>query len=213
MPRILAMETPKKALLRGQDHMWSVMLELDKAGPFTTGDVDRQTNVRGGQQVARYMNALRKSGHLEAVGQEALPVGKVTVWRVARREPVAPSIKADGSPSLYGRRIQSMWNVLRGPQARNGIRAEELALLASIEECVVAVGTAKEYLHALNKAGCLQELHPAKMGKGGSTATYRLTNAAKTGPQAPMLMASRLIFDPNLGKVLGRELEAVEIEP
>lgn len=212
MPRIVAFEAGGKPILRGKDHLWSVMLELDRAGPFTVRDVDDQTNMPDISHVWRYVKALHVGGFLVVVGEVPARSRNAVLYQVAQRVPHAPRLDRDGMPSTYGRRIQNMWNVLRGPGAGTGIRPEELALLASTEACPVTLASAKDYLYALSMAGCLQVVKPAKKGRNGHSAAYRLPSSRRTGPLAPMVMATRMVFDPNTNSIVKRELEAVEVD-
>ncbi len=209
----------KGARLKGYDHYWRVIRELGADGAeFTIADVVQQSNAHP-DSVGDYIRRLTRTTPpiLEHVGwrQVRNPRWRPGVWTKARtfrllqspRE--TPSVRRNGEESRYGRIRQHMWNILRGPQGRAGIDARELVMLAETEEFPIALGTAKEYLQKLEAAGYLSVEQVAAQHR---LTRYRLRPSMNTGPKAPKLLKTRVVYDPNRKVIVGTAL-AEEASP
>ncbi len=112
--------------------------------------------------------------------------------------PEAPRVRIDGTrvPPSLGQ--DHMWRTIQ--MSRGGFSATDLAIGARTEEVSVSVATAKSYVTRLCKAGYLDILVP---GGPGHEAIYALKPGMRTGPRAPMILATKVVWDPNLGKAMG----------
>lgn len=112
--------------------------------------------------------------------------------------PEAPRVRSDGTrvPPSLGQ--DHMWRTIQ--MSRGGFSATDLAIGARTEEVSVSATTAKSYVLRLCKAGYLDILVP---GGPGREAVYALRPGMRTGPRAPMILATKVVWDPNLGKAMG----------
>ncbi len=207
MSRVLAFDVPPgKPVLRGNDHYWRVILDLDDRGPWTVADIRARCDGKVESSTIRDFVKRLVAGGFASVDEQG-PAG--TLYRLLKRCLATPSLRRDGTPGLQGRGQTAMWNVLRGPLGRTGISAPEVALYASTETVRVAPSSAASYLKHLAQAGyllCLRE------GKPGKPASYRLKPAMQTGPLPPLVLRTQIVFDQNRGEAVG-PVEAREVEP
>ena len=151
--------------------------------------------------VRKYMLALVNGGYIEvASGGGTSDKGKFTTRTMRLVRDIgaeAPAIAPDGSPSpTLG--VEAMWRTLRILQE---VDAQSLADQASVA-APVSLGTAKQYLMWLQRAGYVHVVAPAK---GGALARFRLVPARYSGPKAPVVQKGVVqVFDPNNGKVVYR---------
>ncbi len=208
MPFILENEL-LGAKLTGHDHFWRVIRELGAGGAsFTISDVVGQTRAHKdsvGDFVRRLCRATppiaERAGYRE-VKAAHWGEGKSTkavAYRLLQSPRDTPSLRRDGTPGRYGQMRQQIWNILRGPQARAGITAGELAFLAETDR-PVKQSTAAEYLIWLHAAGYLVVEEKAAHGR---LTRYRLRPSMNTGPLAPKLLKTRVVYDPNRLEVMG----------
>ena len=215
MPFILEMEL-KASRLRGHDHFWDVIRAHGVGGEFTVVDVVGQTNAHQAS-VDDFVRRLLRAGYLALAGyrQVANPhwtvnkAVKARLYRVLKVPSDTPSLRRDGSAGSYGTGRQNMWNILRGPQAREGIDARDLVLLAETDDVPVSLASAKEYLGRLEVAGYLKVAQKAASGR---LTRYRLAPGMNTGPKAPKLLKTRVVYDPNRREVVG-DTVAEEVSP
>jgi hypothetical protein len=102
-----------------------------------------------------------------------------------------------------------MWNIIRGPQARDGIDARDLVVLAETDDVQIGLATAKEYLLRLAAAGYLICLKKAAQNR---LSRYRLLPDMNTGPKAPKVLKTSVVYDTNRRMVIGRAI-AEEVRP
>ncbi|WP_279480307.1 hypothetical protein [Aureimonas sp. SK2] len=188
---------PGKPILRGNEHYWQVIRQLDEAGTWTVHEIDLQSRTKARGTITDYVKRLVKAGIAEPTGEMRQHRNMTTpTYRLLKRPVTAPSLKADGTPSHLGRAQAQIWNVMRSPMARHGITVVDLALFASTEVVPIARSTAQRYADRLEAAGYLL------VGKA-SPKTYRLKPDMNTGPKPPAVIEARMIFDRNRGAIVG----------
>lgn len=207
MSRILKfLVPPGKRVLRGHEHFWSVIRELDARGPWAIGDVHSLTNSVDRSTVRDYVKRLVAGGfaHVTATGTEVQPR-----YRLIKAPLVAPKLRRDGSVAVQGRGQVQMWNVIRGPMSREGFTFKDLALYGSTEALAVKEVSAKSYVKHLAAAGYLLCV---RKGRPQHPAVWRLKPAMNTGPKPPLILRTQIVFDQNrneaIGPVTAREVEA-----
>jgi len=181
-----------KRVLRGWDHCWSLMMAHamnDEA--FSITDIDKETNGRRAD-VRDFVKRLVAGGFLESTGNRH--------YRVIRKQSMTPSVRRDGTVIEGVGRNQAMWNTMRSPVCRAGFTADDLVNWGSTDDVKIGRETARTYIKRLAEAGYLIALDK---GKPGRLATWRLLPHMNTGPRAPKVLRSRMIFDPNKEKVIG----------
>lgn len=199
----------KDVRLRGHDHYWSLMRELGKnGGVFTVKDVVGATTAHH-STVDDYMKRLVRAGIIAPAGHQGEGRWAQKTFQLVESPRETPSLRRSGERGDYGRSRQNMWNVIRGPQGRTGIAGDELAMLAATDDIPVAVGSAKEFLQRLEKAGYLTVAQKAAHHR---LARYRLKPSMNTGPMAPKLLRARIVYDPNTRTVVG-SVVAEEVSP
>ncbi|NDW04043.1 hypothetical protein [Jiella pacifica] len=207
MSAILEFRTaPGKPVLRGHAFFWSVIRELGaEGGLVSVHAVLQRTNRTERSTVADYFRRLEAAGIIEDSGErETLHKGRDTPLYKLLKTPLAtPRVNRDGTPAQQGRGQQHMWNVLRGPESRGGLTADDLALRAATEEIPVSVHSAKAFLKRLNAAGYLAQV------KHG---LWKLKPAMDTGPLAPLILKTKVVYDQNLREAQS-PLEAEEDRP
>lgn len=217
MPFVLEIEM-QGAKVSGHDHFWRVIRELGAGGArFTISDVVGQTRAHKhsvGDFVRRLCRATPPIAERAGYRQVKAPhwgEGKSTravTYRLLQAPFETPSLRRDGTPGRYGELRQQMWNILRGPQARAGITSSELVMLAETDR-PIKQGTAAEYLIWLHAAGYLVIEEKAAHGR---LTRYRLRPSMNTGPRAPKVLKTRLVYDPNRLEVVGAA-QAEEVAP
>lgn len=199
MAEILALEVDRsRPIRRGSAYMWSVVRDLTKERRdrvFTATDVLDQTNATELSTVRKWARTLVKAGILEEVEGG---------FRCLKRPTMLPHISNAGK--VVGGRNDAMWAAIR---ALKSFSPRELALVASTEEAPVKEWTAKSYTALLHAAGYLVVISAATPRR---QATYRLKPSKNTGPLAPRILRSKLVYDPNLAQVMG-DAECEEVDP
>ncbi|RUW41487.1 hypothetical protein EOA37_09500 [Mesorhizobium sp. M2A.F.Ca.ET.015.02.1.1] len=194
MRPLLEMVQLNLAVPRGEAGFWSIILELDKAGPWTVRQVSDRTSVRV-QSARMYIRKLRLGGFAEVVETRAtgnLPDAMVYRLAEGKKPLLAPRLNNDGEP-LPETNKDKLW------------RAMKMTRKFTPDDLVAACGdvpwsTARGYCFALTAAGIL-----VKQGD-----VFRLVK--NLGNQAPRVLRAKLVFDPNANVVVGSSI-ATEIEP
>lgn len=191
----------KDIRLRGHDYIWDVIREKGNLGvEFTVLDIVGQTNAH---KATVHDFILRLTRAEEPIAEKAGWRGeghwRQRTYRLLQRPLDTPSLRRDGTAGLYGRGRQQMWNILRS-RAGAAYDAEELVLYASTDTVVIALGTAKEYLQRLAKAGYLTVVQRAANHR---LERYRLRPSMNTGPHSPKLLRTRVVYDPNRRELVG----------
>lgn len=189
MPIILALRVDKtRKIRRGQDALWQVVRDL------TAADRDRQVFL---SEIARQMDedASILKLHIGRLVKAGFMIPDTSIagpcWRLVKRPTKIPVAQT---------RQDAMWASMR---ALKTFDARELALAATTEALPVSVSTAKQYLKFLAPAGYLALVREAIPGSGGRLALYRLKPSMDTGPEAPKVLRTLLVYDPNRDEVFG----------
>lgn len=199
MSIILALKIQKgKTVLRGHDHFWSVIMDRHARGEtFSPRDIDGASNGHD-PAVRDFVRRLERAGLLEVVKKASSH--RETQYRPTVIQSRAPRVRRDGSMIESQPGTRCMWNLIRGPMGRQGFTFRDLVNWAATDETKISVETAKAYIKTLKKAGYLQVLHA---GKPGAPATLRLIPSMNTGANAPMILRTKLVYDPNRDEVMG----------
>ena len=180
-----------RSALNQRPHMWQVMCDLSRSGPFTIADVRSRLNTATADSVRKYLRALLAAGYVHR--QDNRAAGGSVLWQVIRPQAQAPRLRQDGAASsAAGRGQQHLWNAMRRLKSFD---YHELAALASTEEVRISPATAQRYIGLLHRAGYLQEVERPRPRHRGR---YRLK--LNTGPRAPRII--RTLHDPNTGDVI-----------
>ncbi len=182
---------------RGQDGYWAIITDLADGGRtfFTLADIDGRSNV-GRSVVAEYVGRLVKAGYLEIVSTERLSrVGVRHTYRLARTSREAPRLRRDGSAYPETARDR-MWRAMKMLDRWTWV---DIAMATETETLLPVLSfTVKTYIQRLAAAGVVQMLDK---GGPGRPATYRLLR--NIGAQAPRILRTHLVFDPNSNTLLG----------
>ncbi|MEX2481204.1 MAG: hypothetical protein WD928_10115 [Gammaproteobacteria bacterium] len=199
MPFILELEL-QGSKLRGHDRFWEIIGEIGRGGePFTVLDIVGRTNAHKAT-VVDFVKRLVRGELLAEAGWRGEGRFRQRAYRLVKWQGQTPSLRRDGTRGAYGRGRQQMWNVLRSPHAVKGIAADDLAMLAATDDVAVGIGSAKEFLLVLEKAGYLRVLQKAANNR---LTRYQLRPAMNSGPLAPKLLKTRLVYDQNRRAVVG----------
>jgi len=176
----------------GRQAVWEAVRELRK---FTLAEVAEASGENEGT-VRSYVKNLVAGGYLN----RSAPNGPFVAVRyeLARDDGVeAPRLRRDGGPVLQGLAREQMWRTMK---MLRSFTALDLAVAASTESVPVAEDDAKNYVRHLARAGYLAELRPGSPGRPG---LHRL--AVDTGPRPPMVTRAKVVFDPNLNRLVWHE--------
>lgn len=212
MSTILAFENPGKPVMRGIDHFWKVIRDLDADGPWSVRDIDLRSNVSHRSTISDFVRRLVAAGMAEITDARVAvsgPTKSAATYRLSGPQPMrAPRLRRDGTVAEQGRGQQQMWNVMRGPLARDGFTFHDLALWGSTEQVVISKDSAKKYVQHLAGAGYLLEIRP---GAPARPAVWRLKPSMNTGPRPPLILTAKIVYDQN--KMTAAPFEAVEVAP
>jgi len=177
-------------------------IRAQRGAEWTRYHIARVADVKDGT-VATYVQSLEKAGIVAVSRQEKASSGaSICFYKLARDEGIeAPRVRRDGARVTQGMAQEQMWRTLRMLNA--DINTRELVAHASTPEIPVAVSAANDYLQILHAAGYLIRTVAGKgTGNGGIQARYRLSAVRNTGPRPPMVCRTRVVYDPNLDKVV-----------
>lgn len=198
MPIILRLKIDgSKRVLRGHDHFWNILREQTLGGNSTTAlAVAKECQPGVDADLRDFIRRLVKGGF--AVRNDA---GRI---ELLQRPVLTPRLNRDGSicPQWYG--PQQMWTVLR--RRIQGTTVRDLAMDASTDDIQVSKKAAEHYLRGLKAAGLVVVTKQADR-----TSIYRLAPGANTGPMAPRVMRSSMVFDLNTARIAGTDIEAEEV--
>jgi len=198
MPIILKVKIgASRPILRGHDHYWSVIRRLGTDGAtFTAAAVSMDCQPGVEADIRDFIRRLCRAGIARR--------NEAGLVELLQRPSNTPRLARDGSENPQWRGRQQMWNVMR--RSVGGIATKQLAIDATTDDVAVSEGAAKSYCQALHAAGLLIIVPKSR------PAIYRLTGSANTGPKAPKVLASQLIYDENLAAIVGDVIEAEEVE-
>ncbi len=191
---------PGKPVLRGHDHYWSVIRDLGKYGRlFTTKEVAGRSNDPKDRSIADFLQRLRKAGFVEIAAKQSLKEGNRQPYhyRLLKRPLKTPKIRRDGTVVPAGDGQTFMWNAMR---ALGQFTASELAIAASTEDHSVSRRSALAYSTRLQQAGYLWVV---SQGSGGRAQVWHLKQSMITGPQAPMILETKMVWDANREEIVG----------
>ncbi|WP_153769254.1 hypothetical protein [Labrenzia sp. CE80] len=196
-------------IYRGHDHYWSAIRDLGKFGQlFTFHDVDMVCNDRDGEAIGEFLRRLQRAGFLEVVETKQVstagqgPTNQKTfrqrIYRLLKRPTATPIINRDGSMGKQGRGQEQIWNAIR---ALKTFETKELTIAAGTDEVSISRETVQTYVVHLESAGYLQAL---RRGKGRTPGIWRLKPSMNTGPKAPKILRSKMVYDVNRKEIMGR---------
>lgn len=188
-------------VLRGGDHYWSVVMEYAmREETFTARDIIGQSNASS-NDVRGFLRRLSLAGYIDVAGQDPL------TYRVMKPQAATPRVRSDGSVIGGVSRNQAMWNLMRGPVGRSGFTANDLAMLASTDEVSISQDCAARYIKRLDDAGYLVL---RQKGARRRLPVWALLADMISGPEAPKVLKSRMVYDPNRAEVMGQPLAEEE---
>ncbi|MDC7984786.1 hypothetical protein PQJ75_13705 [Rhodoplanes sp. TEM] len=183
---------------RGHDHYWAVIRTLDKAGPWTAGEVVGESNAHRAS-VHDFVGRLVKAGIARHAGGERAPR-----YRLAQSPAATPRLRRNGTAAPPSAQAQ-LWCAIR---QLGQFTYAELILAASTDELAIEEITARSYLKRLSAAGYITAVVP---GAPGKPAVWKLKPSMNTGPKAPQILRAHVVFDPNRGAVVGGPVQAEEV--
>ena len=182
----------------GRRAIWLCFRELSEKGPVTLLDLAVKTRINRGT-IRTYMESLVAGGYAE---KSPFVRGEWTAYRLIRDVGVEhPRLNKKGEAIVTSR--ETMW---RSMKMLPMFTAQDLALTATTSRCTVSPVDAADYCKHLLAAGYLALVREG--GKDGK-AVYKLLPGMRTGPLAPMVQRTKVVFDPNTNKVMWNE----EMEP
>lgn len=143
---------------------------------FTAADVAGALRLRKLRDISNHLEDLASKGVLRRV-----PGG---AYRCIRTPDVA-------GESAIAAKIQHMWNILRGRQAKPSITVEDLAFLSSTETHPVSVEEARSFIALLLQANWVTDRGAAGV----------VLHSDRAGPTAPAVMQTTCLVDRNAGTV------------
>lgn len=170
---------------RGEAGYWSIIRDLDRAGPWTVRQICARTNVKT-QAVGRYVRQLRLAGIAQIVETKKacgdnLPAA--LSYRLNKRPLIAPRLTLEGQVKPESA-LDQLWRAMK--------MAKVFSLADMADHCPdIPRETAKRYLSQLAAAGVVV----------GTPSRYRL--ARNLGNQAPKILNTKLVYDPNSKSVIG----------
>jgi len=87
--------------------------------------------------------------------------------------------------------------------------AQDIVAWSSTDNTRISIETAKSYIAVLARAGYLIEMVKGTPGKLG---IWRLAPHMNTGPLAPMILRTKMVFDQNRHEIVG-PVETEEVQP
>lgn len=203
MPPILKLRirASSRPLQTGNTHFWRVIRDLDKQGDWSVEDVYRRSGDAHRKAVVDYVKRLTRAG----IARE-ITTAPPRRYELLSRPAAVPIINRDGTIGRQGAGVRQMWTAIR---ALRTFTYRDLVVAATTEEVSVEAHTAKAYLQRLDAAGYLRTIDP---GKPGTPRTYALKRSMDTGPEAPRILRTKFVWDPNRNQVMG-EPEAEEDRP
>lgn len=184
--------------LPGRRGVWAAIREL---GTFTKPQLRLAAQHVNQHVVEVYLKALIRNGRIRAGAMvPACGAGnrKYRQYTLIRDTGVdAPRLRSNGvemPPSGQ----QLMWEAMR---MLGDFTASSLAANASTDEVSIPAGTAGTYIRHLQLSGYIGSR------SCGNVCVYRVVN--DTGGLAPIIQQTKVVFDPNLNRVMWHE----DIEP
>ena len=197
--------TAGQSVERGNDHYWSVMRDLGRDGAtFTMQQVSQRIDDKSTSRAGEFLRRLVLAGIAEVVSGNEPGKKRTGVYRLVKRSAPTPCLKADGTPGRQGRVQEQLWVAMR---ALKNFDLRELTVAASTDEVEMKRDTVRDYISHLDKAGYLQVL---RKESAKAPAIWRLKPSMDTGPKAPKILASKMVYDANRKEIMGKPV-AVEV--
>ncbi len=169
-----------------RERVWAAIRGWPAAkGPFSLREIADAAKVHPAT-TSDYLRALTAGGWLIRETLDGKPF-----WRLGRdtgRE--TPRVRNDGTPVVQGSAQENMWRSMR---LLGTFTVSDLIANAATEDAPIDPDTAKKYVLALADAGYV-------LAAGG--AWYHFVRAMHTGPKAPAIQRSKVVFDQNLRRVM-----------
>lgn len=177
---------------RWRQGLWELIREIGAEGRvWNRRDLIDAPAAPHPDTIRDYLRGLEAAGIIAAAG--------AGLYRLVQDlGPEAPRVRIDGSRVQPSLGQDHMWRTIQ--MSHSGFTATDLAIGARTEEVSVSIPTAKSYAQRLCKAGYLDVLMG---GRPGRETVYALKPGMRTGPRAPMILATKIVWDPNLGKPMG----------
>jgi hypothetical protein len=174
--------------------MWATMREFEW---FTAQDI--RTSIRAKEHdisintVRDYITRLYKG---RFIGIRRRGARNARVYEIIAKNPgVTPRVRNDGS--VYGEaKTQQIW---RSIKILKRFSMLDLIGAASQPGSFINRSSASKYLTWLERAGYITSY---KRHAKGSPVQYQIVASKCVGPEAPMIVERRSVFDPNLGKTV-----------
>jgi len=204
MSAILRLKIAKaRPVMRGHDFYWKViryLTEEHSGDVFSLSDIVNQCSGVKRASVHCFLRLLIKADIVEKIepDEPGCPSGYVLKVR-----PIETPVLSRRGKTASGQGQTNMWNTMCH-LLKAGFSVRELCIHASTVDVPITHLTAKSYVAALNRAGML-----IVRGKGVAT-TYRLKPSANTGPKAPKILRSKMVYDANTETIVG-DVEAEEV--
>jgi hypothetical protein len=195
----LTMRKGKKPLF-GEDYLWSLMMDCHELGKtFTIRHLRDMSSARE-QTIRKFVQRLHRAGFVQETASSP-----IKSYSVSKPQAEAPRVRADGSVIESSGAAQCMWNGMR-TAFRQGFHATDLVGFASTDEVKITFQAARLYIRHLAEAGYLIKLERGPV----ETALWRLDPSMNSGPKAPLILKTKMIFDQNKGDIVGAA-EAEEV--
>lgn len=186
-------DAARAPLPRGRKWYWSVIRDLDRAGPWTIADIRARSNAET-ETIRAFVKRLELGGLARRVTH---PCGfNAHAYRLTSSPSAVPVIRDDGSAAPPSAQAH-MWSAIRRLGQFSRV---ELIIAGSTDEVTISAATATWFLSRLTRAGYL-----IRVGGPGRTSVWRLKPGRNTGPAAPRILNSRAVFDPNRNEVFKAE--------
>jgi hypothetical protein len=180
----------------GRRAVWAAIRDLEQ---FTRAMLRVRVPQVKQHAVHEYLAALIRGGYVKPGAMVAAPTrgcGKVRSYSLVRDVGVdAPRLRKDGA-ELPPTAQERMWMQMK---INKTFTVSGLVYAASLNAPPVPEATAASYVRHLEKAGYLV----GTRWEGRET-SYRLVN--NTGGRPPMIQRTKVVYDPNLGRVVWHEV-------
>ena len=177
--------------LDSRDAVWALIRQLKT---FTVRQLREDTTLSM-SSVRDYCQGLLVAGYLEedlsVPPQLITGLGiQIKTYRLIKDCGIdAPRVRKDGTIVTQGRNRVQMWRTMKVFKGRFSTR--ELAIHASLEECVIQESDAADYCKHLERAGYLFRVR---------SGAYCFDKAMNTGPKPPMIQRGKEVWDQNKKK-------------
>jgi len=202
------LKSAKIAIPKGEDGFWSIILELSAKGDFTARDIYARSDVSSGT-ISEYVGRLLKGGYIEPVGTRPHKLdwfAGAKTYRLVKPVELPPRLDRDGKERPETQ-YELCWRTMKMLRT---FTAREIAEAIAAERKSVKVNTIRSYLNELDRVGVIGKADTGRRGLAGGGSTemrYRLVR--NLGARAPRILATKIVFDPNAGAIVG-EGEAKE---